>query len=253
VASADALLTTLYGQALIGKIALLLIAGGIGLLNSLALHPSLAAPVARWLRRRPGWRPLNLSRLPSLILIEASLGVFIFALVGVITAIAPARGPEFTPPPEVNLQSMTQTVDDLVVNFSVKPNLPGQNVFTLRVASQRRPPPAEVLRVILRFTYLDQDMGSTSADAQPIEPGLYRLGGGYFSLAGRWQVDVIVRRKGIEDSVARFAWVVPSGKQASPPLVSNRPWERWLTPAGVLLLLVVLTLALTLRPRPAAS
>lgn len=253
VASPDALLTTLYGQALMAKVGLVLAMGTLGLVNSMRLHPPLAAPLARWLRRPQGWRPASLLRLPRSVLLEVSLGIMVLLLVGVVTSLAPARGPAFTPPSGVNVGSLTQNVDDLVINFSVKPNQPGQNVFTLRVASQRRPPPAEVLRVILRFTYLEQEMGTTTADAQPIEPGLYRLGGGYFSLAGRWQVEVAVRRRGMEDSLARFEWVVPPAGEARPALISNRAWEAWLAPAGILLLLLVLALALAFRPRPLTS
>lgn len=250
VASLDAFLTTLYGWLLGSKVLLMFAVGAVGLLNSMLLHPAVAAPLARLLQRPAGWTPLSLAQLRGLLLLEASLGLLLFLAVGALTAAPPARGPEFAPPPaSAALDSMTQKVDDLLINFSAKPNQPGLNVFTIRAASQRRPPPAEVLRLILRFTYLGQEMGTVSADAELIDKDLYRLGGGYFSLPGPWQVDVIVRRKGIEDTTARFEWVVPSAAQARPPLISNQPWSPYLTGAALALLALTLFMWFTFNRR----
>ena len=229
VATPDAMLTTVYGRALLGKIGLMLVVGAVGLLNSMLLHPGVAAPLARLLRRPEGWTPVSLRRLPALVLAESGLGLFIFLAVGLVTSSAPARGPEFTIAANNLLESQSQMTDDLVVTFSAKPNKPGQNVYTVRTISQRRPPPAEIMRVILHFTYLGQDMGTVTADAEQIEENLYRLGGSYFSLPGPWQVEVAVRRRGIEDSVARFDWTVAPPGEARPVILSNRIWEPLLT------------------------
>jgi len=222
VATLDALLTTQYGRALLGKIALMLVVGFAGLINSIAINPGIVAPLARLFRRSPGWSPLPLRRLPYLMAAEACLGLFVFLFVGYLTASPPARGPEFNPPADALPESLSQQIDDLLVTLSVKPNLPGANVINIRVASTRRPPPAEVLRVITRFTYLDQNMGTITADAEETEPGMYRLGGSYFSLAGPWEVEVAVRRSGLEDRVARFEWMVAS-PAARPVVISARP------------------------------
>ena len=129
----------------------------------------------------------------------------------------------------------------MLVTFSAKPNRPGQNVFTVRAISQRRPPPAEVMRVILRFTYLGQEMGTVTADAEKMEESLYRLGGSYFSLPGPWQVEVAVRRRGLEDSAARFDWTVAPPGEAQPVILSDRTWEPLLTILAAGLLVLVLS------------
>jgi copper transport protein len=239
VASLDALLTTSYGKALLGKVALMLLVGCAGLVNSLAINPALAAPIAKLFHRAEAWPPLPLRRLPYLMAVEAGLGLFVFLFVGYLTASPPARGPEFNPPAEALPDSLSQQVEDLLVSLSVKPNIPGANVINIRVASTRRPPPAEVLRVITRFTYLDLDLGTVTADAEETEPGMYRLGGNYLSLAGPWEVEVAVRRRGLEDSVARFEWMVAS-PAARPVMVSAKPLEPVTTAAalGVLALLL---------------
>jgi copper transport protein len=241
VASLDALIGTLYGQALLLKIGLVLGVGLVGLLNSMLLHPRLSAPLARWLHRPPGWTSLGLNQLPRLVLLEAGLGLLVILATGVITAVPPARGPEFEVAAGEIPGALDQMADDMLVTFSAKPNRPGQNVFTIRAVSTHRPPPAEVMRVILRFTYLGQEMGRTSTDAVEIEPGLYQVGGSYLSLAGDWQVQVVVRRRGIEDRVAQFNWVVAPPGPARPVIISRRSLEPILTiTAGVISLILLI-------------
>jgi copper transport protein len=239
VASVDALLTTLYGQALATKLGLMLAAGSLGLLNSVLLHPDLVAPLARLLHRPAGWTPLSLRRLPGLILGEVTLGLLAIMATGVITATPTARGPEFEISPDDIPTLLNQTVDDMLVTFSASPNRPGQNLFIVRAVSSRRPPPAEVLRLILRFTFLGQEVGRASTDAVEIEPGLYQAGGAYLSLAGPWQVQVVVRRAGLKDSVAVFNWTVAPIGPARPVIISNRPLEALLTGAAAAIILVV--------------
>ena len=238
VASVDALLTTGYGQALLGKIGLVVGVGLFGLLNSVLLHPHLAVPLGRLMGRPAGWRPLALRHLPGLVLAEVSLGLLVMWATGLITASPAPRGPVFTVIPEDIPSALSQTVDDLVVTLQVKPNRPGQNVMTVFAASTRRPPPAEIIRVILRFTYLEQDLGRVSAKAEEVEPGRYLLGGNHLSLAGLWQIEVVVRRKGLEDSVAYFNWLVAPPGEARPVVVSKARLEQPLTIAAAGLILI---------------
>lgn len=244
VASVDALITSLYGQALLGKISLMLMVSALGLFNSMLLHPTLAAPLA-WLLRRPvGWTPWPVRKLPTLVLIEVSLGLFVFLITGLVTAAPAPRGPEYTVAPEEVPTALSQTVDDVVVTLLVKPNRPGQNVFTVFAASIRRPPPAEILRIIVRFTFLGQEMGRVSAKTEEVEPGRFLVTGNYLSLAGPWQIDVVVRRKGVEDSVARFDWLVAPPGATRPVLISKHHLEPILTGmAAVAILLILLVTA----------
>jgi len=243
VISLDALLATLYGQALLTKMGLLVGIGLVGLCNSLLLHPGLAASLARWLGRPIGWTPLTLRQLPRLILLEVSLGLLALLATGIITATPPARSAEFALAADEIPTALDQTIDDMLVTFSARPNRPGQNVFMVRAVSVRRPPPAEIMRVILRFTFLEQEVGRTSVDAVEIEPGLYQVGGNYLSLAGAWQVEVVVRRRGIEDSVARFNWLVAPPGPPRPLLLSRQPLEPVLTIAAAITGLIPLVMA----------
>ncbi len=255
VASVDALVTTLYGRVLLGKIGLVLGVGLFGLLNSMLLHPRVAAPLARLLRRPAGWTPLSVRRLPQLVRAELLLGLLVLLATGVITAAPAPRSALFTVSADDVPEALTQTVDNIVVTLQVKPNRPGQNVFTIFAASAIRPAPAEIIRVQARFSHLEQDVGVTTARAEEVEPGRYLISGNYLSLAGPWQIDVVVRRRGMEDSVARFYWVVAPPGQAQPVVISKRPIQPYLTLGAAALMLALaaalaVTLAGTEKPAP---
>jgi len=237
ISSLDAMLSSLYGRTVLLKIGLMLLVGLVGASNSMLIHPRLAAPVARLRRKPAGWTPLTPRKFTRLIILEAALGVAVFALAGLLTAAPTARGAAYAANdvPE----ALSQLADDMIISLSVNPNRAGPNVFTVRAVSNRRPAPAEVLRVILRLTYQEQDLGMISVDMEEVEPGFFLIGSDVLNLAGTWQVDVVVRRQGMEDSVARFLWVVPPSGPAQPVIVSNQPWERLLTLAAAVLLLLV--------------
>ncbi|MCB9423082.1 MAG: copper resistance protein CopC/CopD [Ardenticatenaceae bacterium] len=206
VGSPNAMVTTFYGRVLLLKIGLVLMIGLIGAANSTMFHPRLAAPLARLLHKPAGWTPLSLRRFPRLVVTEVCVGLLVFLLAGLVTAVPTARGFSSS---AVAAADLSQTIGDMFIKLNVSPNQAGQNIFTVRAVSTRRPAPAEITRVILRFTYLDQDLGLVSADMANVEPDLYVLGGNQLFLAGNWQIDVVVRRQGVEDSVAQFKWTVP--------------------------------------------
>ena len=250
VASLDALLTTFYGRALSLKIVGVVVAAGMGALNSALLHPSLVRPFARWLGKSPGWTPVSGQKLPRLIAAEAVVGALILLATAVATASAPPRGIEHTIAAEEIPTSLSQRVDDLLITLQIKPNRPGQNVYNVFAASNMRPEPAKILRVILRFHYVPEDLGLIQADAEPIasdqyplleelREGRYMVTGSYLSLAGHWQIDVVIRRQGVEDSVAHFDWTVAPPGDVRPVLVSKQPWKPYLSLLSALALLFV--------------
>ena len=246
VSSPNAMITTLYGQTLLLKIGFVLLIGLIGGLNSMALHPRLAAPLTRLLRKPEGWTPLSLRQLPRLFIVEVCVGLLVLLLAGVITSAPTARGAAFAAAADAP-STRDQTVDDMFITLTANPNRAGQNIFTVRAVSARRPPPAEIARVILRFTYLDQDLGLTSVDIEEFEPDLYLLSGNQLYLTGNWQIDVVVRRLGMEDSVARFEWIVPQGGDREPAIISDQPWESTLTLVSAILLAVAVGTAVLWR------
>ncbi len=228
VASIDAWIATLYGQVLTAKIGVFLVIGLAGLSNSMLLHPRLAAMIGSVLRRPAGWRPFHPNRLPILLLIEAGLAVLVFVLTSVLTAAPPARGSEFEPPNPADKppSSLSQMADDLLVITSIRPNKPGLNIISVNPANTRRPPPAEILRVLVRLTYVERDLGIQTLTLELADDNTYRLSSSALSLPGAWRAQVVVRRKGMEDSVADFDWRVEALAPAAPPrpvILSNAP------------------------------
>jgi len=255
VASLDALLTTVYGQLLVGKLSVVLLAVVCGLLNTMLVHPHLASPFARWLGRPSGWTPLRFAQLPRLIGLEVALGVLIFALTGLLTATPPPRGVEFTIAPEDITPSLGQRVGELFVTLDVTPNRPGQNLFTVRNVATQSATSTEIAQVLLRFSSPNANRDPVVAVAELARPGLYQLTGNYLDLAGAWQIDVVTRRPGQPDAVAPFRWVIAPPGVVQPVLWSKRPLNpllMWL--AGCCLLVIGLGAAgwwwQTSRPLP---
>jgi copper transport protein len=249
VVSADALVLSPYGRTLSAKVVLVLLAGMIGLSNSVLLHPRLAAPLAHLLKKPAGWTPLRPAQLPRLIMMECITGVLVVFTVGVLTTFPPAKNPLYTIAPGQLPDSAIRSVHDIFVAFSIKPNRPGQNVFDVRVSNTRRPPPAEILRVIVKMTYLDQDIGTTSQDAELVEDNsgqvAYRMINNYLAQPGHWSINVVVRRKGLPDSSIVVPWIVVPNHSLGPTLISRTPWQAALTIlAGAFALLVLIAAGL---------
>jgi copper transport protein len=231
VASLDSLLTTLYGKALLAKVGLLLVAGSFGLLNAVLLR-----------RMR---QPLR-----RLLLTEAAAGLAVLAAAALLTATLPARGPEFAPaarglPTNVR-SSRSVAAEDVLVTLSARPNRAGPNVFHVIAASFRRPAPAQMSGVTLRFR---RSAGKTvSAPMVKVAPSNYRLAGDYLRSAGAWQIEVAVERGGAADVVAGFDWQAapPAGR---PARVSDRPLGPFFIGASAVLgLLVLLAVVAGLLP-----
>ncbi len=249
VASVDALIGTPYGQALLAKIGIVLLMGGIGLVNLTTLH---SMHVHAFVDRACRLLISSKSAFPTLIRCDIGAAFLVILIASAITANPAPRGLEFLVAAEDVHSVQSKAVDDVVVTLSVKPNLPGPNVLTVFAASQRRPAPAEIMRVILRFTYRDRDIGRVSAVAQHVERDRFVLAGSHLSLTGAWAIDVVVRRRGVEDIVARFDWTVPPAGDLQPTILSKRairPTTDWLALTALLLIAAAIVMRLAMGRR----
>ncbi|MGH6914252.1 MAG: hypothetical protein ACREH3_11170, partial [Geminicoccales bacterium] len=61
------------------------------------------------------------------------------------------------------------------------------------------------------------------------------LTGNHLGMAGRWRIDLVVRRDGLDDSIARFEWNVVAGAEGRSILLVA--WTARLFAAGALALL----------------
>jgi copper transport protein len=217
VASVDALLTTLYGRAVLVKTALVLVAGLFGLTNAVLLG-SLA---------RGGLRASVL--LPRVLVAELTGGAAILLAAGVLTSAAPARGPAFAQPRPIHSAALAGQASDLVVSMDVRPNRAGENVFTVLAASSRRPAPAPIARVALHL----RNVGKVWL--RQVAPGRY-VGIATLDRAGRTAATVVIQRSR-EALATRFTWPVESPDPALPVTVSRLSLSSLTNPAAVMLVL----------------
>lgn len=263
VASLDALLTTLYGRALLLKIGLVGAVALLGLRNAAALHSRVAAVLGRALTPA---LPRQLSRaaagegedtLPSPAATGAELGVrastrlarrlrleaigaaLVLLLAAALTAAQPARGPAFDPPLAETQAAALAHANDLVVTLALKPNRPGQNFVTLSVLDTRRPAPAPIDEVAVRFGM----PGQTPPESRPaagLGKGRYELADASIASAGELGISVTVRRAGLPDAVATFPWtVLPAAQQPRAVLISDQPLAPWADRAALAIVLLL--------------
>jgi copper transport protein len=191
---------TLYGGALAFKIAALVPMLLLGALNLLVFKPRFVA-AARSAAQSAADRTLGLGRRFRLVLVgEVALGVAIVLATGVLTAAEPAREVWARQPRPLDLRG---AADDLQVRVRVEPGRVGENRYTVDVLGPNGQPAPDVQRVQLRFDYLDANLGRGTRLAPP-EGESFAVTGSDFSTAGRWQLEVAVRRLNREDSVAAF-------------------------------------------------
>ncbi len=211
VGSPAALVETLYGRSLIVKVTLFVVLVALGGLNQRFIGPRLAratqgADEAGAERStRAFWRAVS---------IEAILALVVLLVAGMLTALSPARQVY-----DQILQSrpleMTAEAQNLGASLSIAPGRPGFNTFTLALTDGRGAPVTDAERVDLRFTYLDDALGTTTQTATRQGGGNYTAQGPFLGVEGRWQVELLVRRPGQDDSRAAYRfYVTPQGGQA---------------------------------------
>jgi copper transport protein len=246
IASADALILTSYGRALIVKTLLFGVVLAAGFLNArrLGLLPSWAR-LSRSLRRSRQ-EARSLSRLPVAVVVEVSVAALVFGAVAVMISVPPARGPRFAPAGGPVVDSLSAEANDMLVNIAVKPNRPGENLVTVGAQSIRRPPPVEIRAVDLRVEPADGKGSAITAAMRQTEPGRFLLGGLRLDVPGNWRMTALVHRVGIEDTMATFDWKIPTGTNRPAAVLSDRPLATPLTVAAAILGIAMLALGATL-------
>ena len=178
---------TPYGLALLAKGMLLLVVLAIAAFNLLRYGPHG--------ERRALVRGTTL---------EAALLACVIVAAGVLTALAPpaqSTGAAF---------DQTQHVAGYRVELVVPTSIPGRNRFVLRV-HQGLDPVTNALKVALRFTMVEHDMGESELIADERAPGEYVAIGSPTAMYGTWKVQTIVRLPGKDDVNAVFT--VPISQQ----------------------------------------
>lgn len=238
VGSWDALTTTLYGQALLGKLALLVPLLALGGLNLLVLSPRLATAASRGTRAALERLATLQARLRASVGAEVAIAVVLLGLVGLLTAVEPARD-------AVRQQGIVRTVtaEDVRIVLRIAPGEAGLNTFDVALFVDGRPLP-DAQRVTLRLEHLQHDMGLIEQRLEPLGDGHYRALSGALSMSGPWNIQISVRRAGVEDVQAQVAYTAPDPSDARARAAAASPLGE--VPTRLILGLVVFALGVLL-------
>lgn len=170
-----------YGQTLLVKIALLLVALGV------------AAPNLR--RARSGRRP----KLVSSEAVLVAGAVFAAAIVTSLAPPAKALADIGKPDARVGPGPVDRTVeaDDYDVELKIAPNrAAADNDFSLAVRKDGKP--VAGARVLARFQMLDMEMGTQEFELPEMEPGIYGRSAPALVMVGRWGITADITIPGAE-------------------------------------------------------
>lgn len=191
VGSLDLLPATTYGRALLVKLAAFAAMSGLGALHWLVIGP----------RLRPGgaWA----SQFRAALAAELGLGLLILGAAGVQLNVAPSR---------TAMEAQTQlgqrleaAAEQVEMVLWLTPGGTGDNLLALDVRDRRASAggPPEVL---FRFQMPGMEMGTLEAAAAEAAPNRFQARGSYLTMSGRWTVEAILRRPGMDD--VRHTFVV---------------------------------------------
>ena len=220
VATVDAALTTPYGLLLLSKVALVAVAGLLGL------------GTFRRLRRSAGQAPTR--RLVA----EAAALTAVLVLAGALAAAGPARGPRFPTTRISAVPQVTGQVADLVDTVAVRPNRPGRNIVSITIDDTRRPAPAAVTGVSLMLRGPD---GTQAVYPVTRGPDGWTVAVDTIRSPGAWTVSVTVLRDGLPPVTNAHQWPVPPATQTGDAvLVSSAPLQPVISWLALLLALGLL-------------
>jgi copper transport protein len=230
VATVTSLLSTGYGIALLAKVTL------VGAAAAIALRHALPA-VRAWLLRGGRRDAPRAARLT--VALEAAGAIGAVLLSAVLAASPPARGPQFDPREAVpEAAASTTEQDGLLTSFSIQPNREGPNLVSVRVLDLRRPAPAPIDAVDVTLGA----PGSAAVNLGTVRSGSRFDAGTVRLTTGDLAATVVVRRRGLADSVIRRSWRVEAAPvRRAPTVVSDRP----LAPLTQLAAAVVMAWGLT--------
>jgi putative copper export protein/copper(I)-binding protein len=200
VGSPDGLLNTVYGRALLIKLALFLPLLVLAAYNLFFTARGLARGEEIWV-----------GRLRSLVRAEIALAALILVAAAVLTAVPPSRtvlNARAAVPvlPEINPYEAVEVAGAVSYHLEIDPGFVGENTFIVAPFDANGSPITDVSRIRLRFDNLDQPSGQSELrpEAQDGAVGLFTASGTNLSTPGRWRVRMTVQRPDEFDQVVDY-------------------------------------------------
>ena len=189
-----------YGRVLAFKVAvvvgLLLVAGA----NLIWVRPRLRAGDAAslWLKR--------------LVAVEIVMATLVLLSVGFLTALEPAR--QVASREGIGVESglaFEEVSEGARMTLDIDPGHVGPNTIGVSLTDNSGAPITNATDVRVRLSYLDADFGETSYSAPEVGEGEYVLDQQLISIAGAWQIELVVQRPDAFDARAAFRFEVTGG------------------------------------------
>lgn len=219
----DELVDSDYGYTLLAKVLLLLPLVSLGALNLLVIGPRFLgyarAQAQHVMTRIQAWE----GRLRLAVVAEVTLAAAILVATAILTNTPPPRGEAgVLEPGTITTTNPTgqalgkARADDLDITVWADPGQPGINEVNV-LLTDLNGDWRDVQKLIMRFKNLDQDLGESEEQAKPIHPPVHFIATStQMSLAGKWQVEVIVRREGLLDTRAEIPINILSPRTPAP-------------------------------------
>ena len=189
-----------YGNVLRAKVAVVVVLLLIAAANLVWVRPRLRAADAAsvWLRRLVG--------------AEIVLATIVLLSVGFLTALEPAR--QVASREGIGVEralSFDEESEGARMTLEIEPGQVGPNTVAITLADRSGAPITNATDVRVRLSYLDADLGETPYSATEIGEGEFVLEDQLISLAGAWQVELVVQRPDAFDARAAFRFEVTGG------------------------------------------
>lgn len=231
-----ALLNTRYGQTLLVKLGITLLALLLAWRNRETLHQQIGRL----------YQPTEHRRFWLQMVIEGSVVVLLMASVAMLvqTNLPPAAEDE-----SGYVESIVPS-DDLQVHLQISPNQVGFNRFLVHLYHEDSSPIGEVQAVRLIFNYQGAELGSTTAEMISVNSSIFELEGSYYSQPGDWLLSVYVRRRGMDDVLVNIPFQVASATPDTTLWGNPIPTLPGVVVVGGIVLLVGAVLVATGRTQP---
>jgi len=189
------LIQTPYGRMLLAKLSLVSLALLAALLNNRLVHSRVNGQIS-----------VGSTRFKRQVILEVILCLGVMVSVAVLTQTATPRDSILKTRATQPAKSYSQVVraDDLNVYLQVNPNQVGLNTFLVSLYNDDRSAIGQVQMVRLIFNYQDEQLGQTKTDLTALTKSDYTATGSYLNQDGNWDVSVYVRRRGMDDLLAKF-------------------------------------------------
>jgi copper transport protein len=209
-------LGTLFGGALVVKLLLIAPMLVLGAMNLLIARSRLGRLTAGRRRSKPAKAadgvPL-VRRFNRAIVAESVLALGVLLATGFLTSVQPARE-EYAR--KVRPIELVGQAEDVGIRLQITPARPGPNQFVAFLDGNVAPP-NDVQRVQLRFTNIDDDLGASALVLTPRPEGGFGAVSTNITVDGTWQIEVVVRRRGLDDVRTAFRTPVTTPDLAAQP------------------------------------